>query len=117
MSWDATLICESCGSSVGEWNYTHNVNGMIRLAGIEAGVLPALDGDRPSSWWRHLDGMPGPAGALMLAHIIEQLEADPQRFRGMNPANLWGHYDELLVVLREMRDAVPENLTRWSVGG
>jgi len=69
------------------------------------------------AWWERLDGATGPAGRDYLATIITGLEADPRRYRAMNPANGWGSYDSLLVVLREMRDAVPDWPTVWSVSG
>jgi hypothetical protein len=119
MSWDADFD----GSS---WNYTHNTNGMIAAA-YEAvtgeqtercgGPLGKVIG---AAWWDRLDGMTGAQGAEYLGQIIEGLEADPARFREMNPENGWGSYDTLLEVLRKMRDhsaAACCDKRRWSVGG
>lgn len=134
MSWDATLYavtevktCPDCGhpldparqeqSEIGWWNYTHNVAPMIydalKLAGIE------LAGSE--SWWQRLSGMSGTGGRDYLAVIIRQLEADPERFRAMNPPNGWGCYDGrdgVLGVLRKMQDAVPDGeASIWHVSG
>lgn len=133
MSWDATLT-DDRGHEDGSWNHTHNTSRMIYAVLEDAGVkLP--DSTRPCSrlengewvsypdgygtiaWWEHLDGMSGIMGATFLRVIVTGLEADPERFRKMNPENGWGDYDGLLVVLREMLDAVPEWPTTWSASG
>jgi hypothetical protein len=122
MSWDADLY-DDRGHLEGSFNYTHNTNGMIAAAYEAAsgedteqcrGSLGPLIGP---AWWDRLDGASGPDGAAYLAAIIKGLEADPARFRAMNPANGWGDYDRLLAVLREMRDRVPDWPTRWEVSG
>jgi hypothetical protein len=69
------------------------------------------------SWWKLLDGMSGADSAEFLSRIIGGLEADPKRFRAMNPDNGWGNYDSFLAVLKQMRDAIPEWPTAWSVSG
>lgn len=117
MSWDATLettetrTCPHCDGvleqsvhEVGSWNCTHNINPMIRSAG---------DPD----WWKSLDGLSGTEGKALLERIIMGLEAEPGRFRAMNPENGWGDYDSLLTVLREMRDAVPPEPSTWRMWG
>ncbi len=135
MSWDAYLY-DDRGHLEGEWNCTHNINGMARLALERAGYeLPdstracsAIDPetgqwrDYPNgrgkvSWWDHLDGMSGTDGGAYLHTIIEQMEADPATFEAMNPENGWGSYAGFLEVLREMRAAVPEWPSRWEVNG
>lgn len=134
MSWDATLYavtevknCGECGreldkprreeAAIDDWNYTHNAAPMIYRALEGAGIALAAD----ESWWRHLNGMGGPEGRDFLAAIITQLEANPERFRAMNPANGWGCYDGpngVLGVLRKMRDSVPEDeRSVWHVSG
>lgn len=134
MSWDAWLF-DDRGHSEGEWNYTHNTSRMIYAvledAGIElaAETRPCVwfdeDGighDAPEghgtiAWYDHLNGMEGPQGAAFLHTIIRGLEADPARFRAMNPDNGWGDYDGLLKVLTDMRNAVPEWPTTWHANG
>jgi hypothetical protein len=123
MSWNAYLSCKSCDSTAGDWNYTHNTNGMIAAAYESVsgepteqcgGSLGAVIG---AAWWNRLDGTTGPEGAAYLAQIIKGLEADPERFRAMNPENGWGDYGSLLDILREMRDkgAKASAETTWSV--
>lgn len=122
MSWDAYLY-DDRGHEEGWWNYTHNCNRMIAAA-LEAagggktppteGVLGPVIGP---GWWYRLNGATGPEGAAYLSQIIAGLEADPQRYRAMNPTNGWGDYDSLLGVLRQMRDRVPEWPTEWSASG
>lgn len=136
MSWDAHLE-DDRGHVEGDWNYTHNTSCMFYAVIREAGIdlphdptpcwsLPRTDdgklthypnGRGSISWWKHLDGMSGPEGAAYLNTIIVGMEADPERFRAMNPENGWGDYDSVLDVLREMRAAVPEWPTTWHASG
>lgn len=135
MSWDAHLI-DDRGHTEGDWNYTHNTSRMIYAVLADAGVeLPAdiracstydretetwthhPNGHGTVAWWDYLDGMTGPEGAAYLNVIIRGLEADPDRFRAMNPENGWGNYDDLVKLLTEMRNSVPEWPTTWSASG
>jgi hypothetical protein len=134
MSWDATLYsvtevthCAECGHELdkprqeraeAEWfNYTHNAGPMIYAALDGAGIELAEE----ERWWQRLSGMSGPESRGYLGAIITHLEADPARFRAMDPPNGWGCYDGpdgLLGVLRRMRDSVPDGETTvWSVSG
>lgn len=117
MSWDADLCCATCGSTLREWNYTHNTNRMIDDASPVPAHLTRETWWGGRSWWDVLDRMNGAEGARFLADIVEALEANPDRYRAMNPANGWGDYDSLVEKLRSMRDAVPEFPTRWVVSG
>ena len=127
MSWDADLACSQCGryDHNREWNYTHNCNGMIEAVLADAEIdqtrKPFWSGNNGmgrGAWWDLLDGKTGSEGKAFLDRIIEELEADPERFRGMNPSNGWGDYDSLLSVLREMSEAVPNGEpTTWRVSG
>src|SRR5687768_13234721 len=135
MSWDAWLT-DDRGHTEGDWNYTHNCNRMIRAALDDAGFVLAdsttpcstydhdtkewvhhPDGSGRIPWWKHMHGMSGPEGAAYLDTIVRGLEADPDRFRAMNPENGWGDFDSLVKVLTEMRNAVPEWPTSWSTSG
>jgi hypothetical protein len=139
VSWDATLdvndttLCPHCGGTVStttyavesSWNYTHNTNGMIAAAfeAVSGEETPECDGPLGpaigAAWWKRLDGASGEDGAAYLGQIIAGLEADPDRFRAMNPENGWGDYDRLLKVLHEMQDAVSSHdlPTTWHVSG
>lgn len=120
MSWDAWLT-DDRGHNEGDWNYTHNCNGMANAVLDEnyeqRPTFEEVFGHDHVSWWRRLDGLSGPEGAKLLDRIIRGLEADPARFRAMNPSNGWGDYDSFLKELRSMRDAVPEWPTTWSTSG
>lgn len=141
MSWNANLcivekltVCTACGhvldppkeerSEAGWWNHTHNTNAMI------AAAYEAVSGEQTAqcggplgpvigaAWWDRLNGASGADGAAYLGQIITGLEADPERYRAMNPPNGWGSYDSLLDVLRKMRDAVPAGeASVWEVSG
>lgn len=122
MSWDAYLH-DDRGHQEGGWNYTHNTNRMIAAALEFQGDEPVEQCGGPlgrvigPSWWDRLDGLSGPEGAAYLHRIITGLKSDPERFRAMNPPNGWGDYDSLLKVLTDMRDAVPEWPSEWTVSG
>jgi hypothetical protein len=136
VSWDAYLKtapardCPHCGGKLeqseqylGDWNYTHNTNGMIAAAyeAVSGEQTPECGGPLGkvigAAWWDKLDGASGQDGRTYLEQIIKGLEAEPERFRSMDPDNGWGSYDTLLPVLREMRDAVPPEPTVWRVSG
>ena len=141
MSWDATLYavtdvteCHSCGQhlpepkrerdEIGWWNYTHNTNDMIAAAyeaetgGKTEPCGGSLGGVIGPAWWYRLDGTSGADGKAYLGQIIAGLEADPDRYRAMNPTNEWGSYGGLLELLRIMRDHVPDDQAcEWSVSG
>ncbi len=123
MSWNAYLV-DDRGHTEGDWNYTHNTNGMANA------VLDSAYEQRPVaeevfgfsdhehvSWWRRLDGMSGPDGAALLDRIIKGIEADRPRFEALNPSNGWGDVESFVETLTAMRDAVPEWPTSWSVHG
>lgn len=121
MSWDADLV-DDRGHEEGSWNYTHNCNAMMNLALDESydtsqTTFQEVFMPKTESWWKQLDGMDGPVGAKFLDGIIRTMEADPPKYRALNPENGWGDYDRVLVVLREMRAAVPEWPTTWKVRG
>lgn len=124
MSWCASLT-DDRGHCEGDWGHTHNTNRMIAAALESIGCVNAheIGSDHPlhvaigPPWWERLDGCTGPEGAALLHEIVMALEKDPDRFRAMNPENGWGSYDSLLVVLRDMRDRVPEWPTTWSTSG
>lgn len=120
MSWNAYLT-DDRGHTEGDWNYTHNCNGMANAVlydGYEPQpVFAEVFQPKRESWWKVLDGMTGPEGAALLDRIIKGIDADRPRFEAMNPDNGWGDVDSFVKVLTEMRDAVPEWPTTWAVHG
>lgn len=127
MSWTAVLR-DDRGHVEGDWNYTHNTNVVANLA-LDPNYHPLSTFDEvfrvspeakasAPSWWKQLDSMSGAEGGELLGRIIQGLEADPDRFRAMNPENGWGDYDGFLDVLKEMhRASLVEWPTRWEVSG
>ena len=90
MSYDVTF-----GPTIEEpsRNYTSNVSGMWADAiGENLGDLIERLGKRAG------DILPA------LERGIAAMEADPDKYRAMNPANGWGDYDGALAYLRWMRD-------------
>ena len=111
MSWSAYLI-DDRGHYEGEWNYTHNTNGMANMAAVAQGWLLSDD-----CWWTTLDGKSGPQGVSLINDIITAMEANPSDYRALNPPNGWGDYEGFLAVLKSMMASVPEWPTKWSVSG
>ena len=109
------------GHEEGEWNGTHNINPMVNRALAEAGralTEREIGGTMFSgTWWKELDGMPGPDGAAFLADAVRIMRADPATYEAMNPRNRWGSYDLILQQLEEMIAAVPEWPSEWSTSG
>lgn len=135
MSWDAYLT-DDRGHCEGDWNYTHNCNGMANALLCDGDIDEWVKRsaawwerrDRSDvaqrdlltkrfTWWAVLDDMSGPEGAAFLDRIIKGLEADPERFMALNPTNEWGNYDDFLKILIDMRDRVPEWPCVWSTSG
>lgn len=115
MSWTAKLV-DDRGHVEGEWEYTHNCNGMAHIAFYGQ----HFDGPvytEATSWWRILDGMDGPAGAIFLWDIVKHMKARRDEMLALNPGNGWGNYWEFLGILTAMRDAVPDWPTKWEAYG
>lgn len=124
MSWDAELRDDATGNILGEWNYTHNCNGMANAVLYpdheQQSTFDEVFRPQRESWWKVLDGMDGPRGRELLDRIINGLEMDPGRFIAMNPPNGWGNYTSFLVRLGEMRETVPSDpyeFSTWRVWG
>lgn len=101
MSLDLYLTCRHCGSSLIDWNVTHNLTKMAR----EAGIYRQL--------WR-----PDECGVRVASDLIEPVEkalaamrAEPQRFMALNPVNGWGTYDGFLTVLDDLLEVCKKNPT------
>lgn len=103
----SVAACPHCGApkrDVCDWNYTYNCTEMVCDAAARA--------LGPGPWaQRMLGGIEGRAGdyAPTLRATLAALEADPARYRAMDPVNGWGSYDGLVTQLRELLAA----LDRW----
>jgi len=123
MSWDADLYADVDGNRVEiqSWNYTHNCNAMLSTVLEENGhKLEShwLIGHMGKSWFRLLHEKDGKDGGDLLEMLVTGLEANPKRFRAMDPPNKWGSYDSVLRVLREMLEASRKYPSaKWDVGG
>jgi len=80
-------------------NYTHNCNVMAEAAGIYEHVWPP-------------DRLPGVKTAQDLIEPlragISLMDAEPERFKALNPANGWGSYATFLPWLRRYLEACIE---------
>jgi hypothetical protein len=94
VSWDIWLVTEVDGHQITvgrDFNYTHNTNKMIREAGL-------------TEWPYDVGGWNAGELGKRLDEVIASFEADPKKYRAMDPPNGWGSYSTLLPVLRELRD-------------
>ena len=89
MSLDVYLDCACCGSTVAEFNATHNLTEMASEAGC---YLPLWQA--PESGITHARQLIDPVHDAVAA-----LRADPVRFTALNPANGWGTYDGFIAAL------------------
>lgn len=94
MSWDVWLATEVDGHEVEitpSFNYTHNCNPMIRLAGFE-------------QWPYELNGMACRQFCSKLADALHEMRRTPDRYRAMDPENGWGDFDSLRTQLTKIHD-------------
>lgn len=93
MSLDLYLSCPHCDQSPYTNNYTWNV-GVMWFEIYPDDVSMVL-----------IEGMTGEASLSKLIHAIKELEANPDKFKGMNPKNGWGSYDGFLNFVKELAKA------------
>ena len=98
MSLDVYLTIDAGGPDPVELfsaNYTHNCNKMADVAGLY-GIV-----------WRPEENCIVTASDLIspLETGIAAMEADPEKFRALNPDNGWGSYDTFIPWLRRYLDA------------
>lgn len=102
MSYDVWIACKCCESELEpSTNYTYNVSGMLSDVGID--------------WYRQMNRMPVTDALPILEAAIAKLEADPEKYRAMNPENGWGSYDGLLRwlgVIKDQMHAHPDGMVR-----
>lgn len=94
MSWDlyANVVVDGHDIAVGEFNYTHNCNCMIREK------WPSFDSDWFDSGRSSADLL------LCLDPVIADMEARPSHYSEMNPSNGWGSAESLIIELHKIRD-------------
>ena len=97
MSWDVHLEADLGGPEplrVGDLdaNYTWNVGPMFKAAVGEAGL-------------NHLDGISAAEMREKCAAILAAFNANPEKFRALNPANGWGNFDGAREFIRTIHDA------------
>lgn len=96
MSYDVGLECdlggpEPVGLALLSANCTYNVAPMF----VEAG------GCSPNDW----DGMSAANVRAKCLEILAAFEADPDKFKAMNPSNGWGNFEGARRFIREISDA------------
>lgn len=100
MSWDLDLWLagqdRETEAPVADWNYTHNLNRVIRWALQITGT-----GDT-SDWWDDFNLMPGLTAAKHLTAVVDELDRDPAHWDQYNPQNGWGSREHLVTVLRDI---------------
>jgi hypothetical protein len=94
VSYDISLSPYRMGDTtvrpVLDWNYTYNIRPMTEKAGLRS--------------LTDLHNLLASEALPIIASVIEAMEADPEDFRALNPANGWGDYDTLLERLHDLRD-------------
>ena len=96
MSYDVSLMIDTGAGdpieAVEVGNYTRNVSPMWRDA--LGGKLLSEFHDAPCS-----------EAAGPLAGAVKRMEADPEKYRAMNPPNGWGDYEGAIDYLRRIAEA------------
>jgi len=91
MSYDVWIECSHCHQELEEcFNYTYNISSMLHDVGIKLNELDSI-----------------PAKCIESNYLtpgILLLEANPEKYRAMNPKNGFGNYDSLLTWLKNIRD-------------
>lgn len=92
MSYDIWLAVDTGGSELTNinclsWNYTSNCGRMWRTAGADLAEF---------------HGKPAGECFPILVAAIQELKANPDKYRAMNPENGWGSYGGLLPALQEL---------------
>lgn len=89
MSLVIQLICPHCRCASHTVDPTTNLRPMWEAAGID---FDALEGKTAAEI------------KPVLKAAIAAMEADPEKFKELNPPNGWGDYEGLLKVLRRLHD-------------
>lgn len=93
MSYDIHLEIDTGGREpacvTGGWNYTSNCGPMWRLAGADLAEF---------------DGKPASECLPLLDAAIVDMEANPAKYRALEPPNGWGSLASLVPALRRLAD-------------
>lgn len=103
MSWDVSLVDPvPLRDEVELGNYTWNCAPMLHEAGLPES-LSSLRG------WRAGDAAP------LLESVMQAWNADPDRYRELNPSNGWGNFDRFRIWIGNILEACREhpNYTLW----
>ena len=84
------------------FNLTYNLTGMLAAAGMPP--------------WQDLLGQRAADAGTVWRAVHAALVADPDRFRGHNPENGWGTYEDAVEVIGALADAC-ERHPQATVGG
>ncbi len=89
------------------WNVTYNLNPMLREAGWTWPCEGHLFAD--TVWCAdYIKGARAADIGEKAMYVLRNLEAEPEKYRAMNPPNGWGSYDGLLTVWRDFVEAIRE---------
>ncbi len=95
-------------------NQTYNVDPMFALAldgdaaaGIQNGHDLLIARKGPSL--KRFEGLPAGDCVAELAAAVARMEATPESYRALNPANGWGSYEGALAYLQRFRDVCAAN--------
>lgn len=97
MSYDIYLEIDTGGAEPVEvfwWNYTSNCGRMLRAAGADLAEFH----DKPAT-----------ECSPILRAAIAELEANPAKYKEMDPPNGWGSYDTLIPALAQLAEAMEQN--------
>lgn len=111
--WDQEHECPGVSLEVG--NITYNIGGMwhdaLGFAGSTEHPVKEIMGWGESNgrFGIHaFEGAPGVEAAGPLMEAVRRMEADPDRYRAMNPENGWGNADGAREFLRRLANMAAE---------
>jgi hypothetical protein len=78
---------------------------VVELGNYTSNVSPMWCAALGGTLLREYHGAPCSEAAGPLAEAVKRMEADPETYKLMNPANNWGDYDGALAYLRRLAEA------------
>jgi len=110
MGWDIGIELNNCEFKNAAWSYTHNCNIMMSDAGYD--------------WFCNLNKAKVKDTIPHFEKMLENLKANPEKYRNMNPLNKWGDYagdydglvelfeTKIIPTAKKISEAIPE-CTWW----